>query len=374
MTTPDGRRPFWGWGLAAWGCAAAVAGLVVLVVVLLAGGGAPEPPPPGLPSPGPVTGWGLPVSRLAADVLAVATVGLLLAGAVLLRGPEEPHSPRDTLAVRASRHAAVAAAGWALAAFVGIGLTVSSVLGRPLTEVTTELGDRAISLPQARGLVAQALAAAAVAAFAGLARSQRGRLVLLCVAGAGLIPPLLTGHAATADPYGLAVASLLVHVWAAAVWVGGLGALTWVRTASPRSLTTAGLTRYSTIAGGCIALVAASGILNALTHLPHAAALVTAEYGLLVLAKAGALGLLAGFGWWHRRRSIPAASRQGEWRGFARLAAVELLVMAATIALAVGLSRTPLPADSHAASAQAEPATGTVTVSSADPCTRPRLA
>lgn len=364
MTAPrrgQGRRPPIA-KLAAWACGVAAAGLVVLVVVLLAGGGAPEPAPPGLTSAGPVTGWGLPVSRLAADVSAVATVGFLLAAAALLRGPVEPGHSRDTVAARASRRAAGVAVVWALAAITAAGFTVSSVLGRPVTDITAELGGYATSLPHARALVVQALAATAVAAFAGLVRTRRGSLALLCVAGAGLVPPLLSGHAATADLYGLAVASLLVHVWAAAVWVGGLGALTWVRTVSPPSVTPAALTRYSTIAGGCIALVAASGILNALTHLPHPAALVTA-YGLLVLAKAAALGMLAGFGRWHRRRTIPAASRQGEWRGFARLAAVELLVMAATIALAVGLSRTPLPADSHAAIARAGTATGTVTVS-----------
>ncbi|MCB5163895.1 hypothetical protein LG634_03455 [Streptomyces bambusae] len=41
---------------------------------------------PGIEGPGPLTAWGLPVARLAADVSAVATVGALLLAGVLLPG------------------------------------------------------------------------------------------------------------------------------------------------------------------------------------------------------------------------------------------------------------------------------------------------
>lgn len=217
-----------------WLCGTLATGVAVLVAVLLAGGGAPEPAPSGLPSAGPVTGWGLPISRLVADVSAVAAAGFLLVAGVLLP-TQHPGRRLDPLVARAVWRAAVTAAVWALAATAATSLTVSHVLGRPVTEIMrpSTLGGYATSLPQARALVVQALAAIIVAAFAGLVRSGRGSLALLCVAGAGLVPPLLTGHVASADLYGLAVASLLVHVWAAAVWVGGLGVLVWVAFASP---------------------------------------------------------------------------------------------------------------------------------------------
>ena len=47
----------------------------VLVVALVVGGGAPQAAPPGIPDPGPVTGWGLPLLRLLTDLAAVAAVG-----------------------------------------------------------------------------------------------------------------------------------------------------------------------------------------------------------------------------------------------------------------------------------------------------------
>ena len=52
------------------------------------------------------------------------------------------------------------------------------------------------------------------------------------------------------------------------------------------------------------------------------------------------VALLVGIGWWHRRSTLPALEA-GRARAFWRLAAVEIVVMAATVGLAVALSRTP---------------------------------
>ncbi|MBZ9638088.1 CopD family protein, partial [Streptomyces sp. PSKA30] len=69
----------------------------------------------------------------------------------------------------------------------------------------------------------------------------------------------------------------------------------------------------------------------------------TSRYGLMVLAKAVAIVLLGSIGHCHRRRTLPALA-EGRRRAFVRLAAGELLLMAAAMGLAVGLSRTPAPA------------------------------
>jgi putative copper resistance protein D len=114
------------------------------------------------------------------------------------------------------------------------------------------------------------------------------------------------------------------------------------------------------LAGWCFVAVAVSGAVNAGVRLGAWAPLVGSAYGRLVLAKAAALVVLGGFGWWHRRRTVSAlaahesdATARSDARVFLGVAAVELLVMGATVALAVGLSRTPTPVGNEAATSRA---------------------
>jgi len=54
-----------------WLPAVAAAALVLALVV---GGGAPQPSLPGIPDPGPVTGWALPLLRLAEEAFREAAI------------------------------------------------------------------------------------------------------------------------------------------------------------------------------------------------------------------------------------------------------------------------------------------------------------
>jgi putative copper resistance protein D len=69
------------------------------------------------------------------------------------------------------------------------------------------------------------------------------------------------------------------------------------------------------------------------------AALLGTDRGQLIVAKTVALVLLASVGYWHRRRTVPAV-RTGCLRPLLRLAAGELLLMGATVGIAVVLSIT----------------------------------
>ena len=113
-------------------------------------------------------------------------------------------------------------------------------------------------------------------------------------------------------------------------------ALGWVALRGSKRLPDA-ITRYSTLALWAFVLVAASGVANASVRLVAWNDVFDSSYGRLVVAKVTALGLLALFGWRHRRR----IAERGD--GFLKLAAAELFVMAGTIGLAVALSRTPTP-------------------------------
>lgn len=322
----------------------------VLAAVLLVGGGAPGTVPAGLPDPGRLTGWGLPVVRLGVDLLGLTTLGLLLAAALLLPSPGDR---LDAAPGRAVRWATRVATGWLVAVAAEIVLTVSDVLGAPPADVLAPavLRDFLGHTSQGRALFVQLLL---VVLAAGLARSAvtiRGASAAVLVALLAIAPPAFSGHAAAGGSHDLAVASLVVHVVAASLWVGGLTGVTWAAVAGAASVRAA-VPRFSTLAAWCFVAVALSGVVNAAVRLGGLAPLVTSAYGGLVLAKVAALGVLGWFGWWHRRRTVTslaaapttAAGDKAASRRFLAVAAAELVVMGATIALAVGLSRTPTPA------------------------------
>lgn len=332
-THEGARTARWRWLLAA----PAVAGLVMLLA-LVAGGGAPEPVVPGLPDPGAVTGWGLPLSRLLFDLSAVAVIGALVT-AVLL-----PAAGFSTTAVPALRAASWSAAVWALSSVSLLLLTVSDVLGVPPAQVfgSARFLEHGWQLAQGRSLLLVSACAVVLTAYTRWTRTRAGVAVLLVVAVGGVLPVLFAGHSAAASDHDLATSSLVVHVVAASVWVGGLGGVLLLLRRSPYVLA-AVLPRYSTLALVCFAAVAFSGLLNAwIRTFGDLGLWAGSGYGGLLLLKTTGLVALGCFGWWHRRRTVTDVTA-GRPRAFARLATAEIMVMAATIGAAVALSRTPPP-------------------------------
>jgi len=333
-----------------WLVGSALVSVVVLVVVLAAGGGAPQPSPAGLPDAGPVTGWGLPVVRLLVDLAGFVTVGMAL---VATRFIDVDPVAADEALPAAGRAAAV----WGGLAVLQSLLFVSEAQAQPL--LSADLGamggllDGLGQSSEAKAMLVQAALAASVAFAAGISRTPAGATATLAVALAAFLPQALIGHAATGNRL-VGSTTLFVHVGAAALWVGGLAALAWAALHGRVPLANA-VPRYSALALWCVVAVAVSGVLNAWVRLGSWDALLASPYGIVVLAKVVALAVLAGFGWlhrqhtvellrtWRRSRDIPAAAPL-----FVALAAVELAVMAATVALAVGLSRTPPPSTDEA--------------------------
>jgi putative copper export protein len=86
------------------------------------------------------------------------------------------------------------------------------------------------------------------------------------------------------------------------------------------------------------AVVAAAGVAAALFQLTHPRQVLTTAWGTLLLARVTLLVVLGGFGWWHRRRTIPTLVQSDGAAGprsrFVRLGAAEAMVMA----LAVGVA------------------------------------
>ncbi|MET7401489.1 cytochrome c oxidase assembly protein [Dactylosporangium sp. NPDC005572] len=320
----------------------AVALLAVTLVAALRWGGGVGSAIPGLPDPGASTRWGLPLVRASADVAGVLTAGWCVTAAFLLPGTGDGQLVGPA-AYRMLRRATWSAAGWVVATLAMLPLTLADLLGRPVTEVTfAGVRSLAWSVAQGRSALAQAVLAAVVAVAARIVLTRTGAGVVAGIACLALLPPALTGHSAGAGNHQLAVTSLAVHILAAALWVGGLAALLTLRGDRDRAALSVAARGYSRLALGCWVAVAASGAANAAVRLGSFGELWQSRYGLLVLGKTAALLVAGAAGAVHRRRTLPALDerRPGAFR---RLAAGELLLFAATVGLAVALSRTPTP-------------------------------
>jgi putative copper resistance protein D len=316
--------------------------VAVLLVGLVVGKGGPEPVIAGLPNPGTVTGWGLPISKLALDVLSVLTVGSLLAGVVLAPGG------RDGGLSDAGFRALHLAWRWALltavAAFAVLLFQASDILAEPVSDSldsTLQVHLIKVTSQQRSPVVVIGLALAA-AVFARFALKASTATAGLACAVLLLVPPALTGHSGSAANHDIATASLVAHVLAAGVWVGGLAGLIGHLRSAPEKALTLAARRYSAIALACFGVVAVSGVANGLTRIHDLGELVTTRYGSLLLGKLVLLLALGVLGAWHRARSLPALA-SGARSAFVRLAAVELLVMGAAAGLAVALSRSAPP-------------------------------
>jgi copper resistance protein D len=235
--------------------------------------------------------------------------------------------------------AAISGAVWLL-------MQAASMSGRSFGDtsvLTTILDDTQI------GLVAEIRFAMVIALALYLARARfAGGDWLALAAGLGLVASLAwTGHAgATAGHAGdLHVAADALHLCAAAAWIGGLLSLLLFfaaarRTRSPdwMSLVRKATERFSIMGMVSVALLLATGLVNAWILVGSFHALIVTEYGQLLLLKlcvfAAMLALAATNRLWLTPRL--GLSDLGALRWLARNSAVEF-VLALAVLVIVGL-------------------------------------
>jgi copper transport protein len=196
---------------------------------------------------------------------------------------------------------------------------------------------------------------------------------LLAIA-AVLIIPGAAGHAAQTSPRGLTLTFDWLHMAAGSVWLGGLVGLLVLWFASPARERVPALTvavpRFSAVAIGSVAVLAASGIGEAIDHLPAVDALWLTGYGQAILVKAGLLlvALLIASGNLLRSRPRliaaanrpelgPPAARLLRWLVSGEVAVVTGIVFAAAVLSSLA---PPPPAFALQNSAQARVGPGTV--------------
>jgi cytochrome c oxidase assembly factor CtaG/putative copper export protein len=320
-------------GLAALaGLVAAAIGALSLAEALLA---------TGLPNPGPVTSYGLPFVRAAAEIVAVVAVGAFLLTAFFV--PPQTTGVLDVDGYRSLRVGTAASTALAVLSAAMVPLSISDVAGQPIGdfgpgELWTLAGD--IETVNAWRWMAFIAAGVAIASRVVLRWSWTPLLVVGSVAT--LMPLALVGHSATGGAHDLGTNSLIIHLVSAALWAGGLVALL-IHALRGGGYLDVATRRFSTLALWCYVAIGLSGIINALIRV-QLSDLFTTRYGWLLVGKATALLVLGVLGYLQRRSAITALSEEPQnRRPLIRLAGMEAVIFAVTFGIAVGLGRTPPP-------------------------------
>lgn len=146
----------------------------------------------------------------------------------------------------------------------------------------------------------------------------------LLVAGAGgavaILAHVAAGHAAARGDIAWAkVLAQWVHFVAAAVWLGGLGALLVGIRGKPDDAKARAVRRFSLVAGVALAAVVLTGVVRSINEVGSWGALFSTGYGIAVLVKAGLILALAGLGAVNRFRNVAhAATSLGALRRVSR--------------------------------------------------------
>ncbi|HEU5471167.1 MAG TPA: cytochrome c oxidase assembly protein [Actinophytocola sp.] len=287
-----------------------------------------------------VNAYGPIVVRVAAEIGCVLTIGGLLFGAFLV--PPQRSGVLDVAGYAALRMAGWSALLWFAAALLSVPFTVATAVGKPVSVILSgrTLIDLVGVLPEAKAWLVTAAVALVIAVLARIVLSWGWTAILFPVALLGVVPVAVTGHS-SARQHDLASNSLLLHLVAVALWVGGLVALL-VHGRRDRAHLGLAASRFSKVALVCWVVMALSGTINALIRVP-VGDLFTTNYGVLVLAKITALVLLGVIGYVQRERGVRDVAGGGSGAALFRLGAMEVLIMFATLGLASALARTPPP-------------------------------
>ena len=141
----------------------------------------------------------------------------------------------------------------------------------------------------------------------------------LIAAAAVLIVPGAAGHAAQTSPRGLTLVFDWLHLAAGSVWLGGLIGLLvlWTTVSAETRVAALSVTvpRFSNVALASVLVLAATGVGEAIEHMPAINALWETGYGQAILVKTGLLGgalLIASGNLLRSRPRLIAAGRRSD--------------------------------------------------------------
>ena len=264
-----------------------------------------------------------------------ATVGALLAMAFLLLDVKGKVS---TSGEKLRDFLKVSAATWFIGVVGSIIFTLAQILGTPLSGALDVMTIRSFVTQITLGqyLAFEAVIALIVFVCTFQAKKILSLIALLGLSVVGLIAPVFQSHAASGGSHSLVIGSLIIHVIALSLWVGGILAIAML-SATDRAIA---VPRFSQLALWSAIAVVVSGTVNAWTRLNFEAAW-NSTYAYIVIAKTVATIALVGLGYLHRKNLEGKESIN--WVGFAKLLTVEAIIMVVTVAMGAWLSNTSSP-------------------------------
>lgn len=287
---------------------------------------------------------GAPVSAMIADfAVALALGGAMLAG-WLLRD--------DGDRTRAMTLVAIAAGVTTIARGASLVFSYAVATGQPVgsdrfgSDLSVFMGtDLGIWLVTALVLCAAATTIAVTGSSAAVARTVAVVIAMVLFATA------MVGHAAGDETHEVGTSTMVVHLVAFGLWLGGLAVLQLLpATSRDNGRVVRG---YSQVAMICWVALAASGVWALAVRMNTPGELLTSPYVQLGAAKAVLLIALGGIGALQRRQiatgfdevGAVGSSGRAAVRIYRQLALLELALMGLAVALAAAMSSSPPPAE-----------------------------
>jgi cytochrome c oxidase assembly factor CtaG len=232
----------------------------------------------------------------------------------------------------------IASTIWFIGAFGTVIFTLAQILGTTVADALdlTVIRSFITQISLGKYLAFQALMAAVVLVFSFATKKIELLIILLALSIAGLVAPVFESHAASSGSHSLVIGSLVIHVIALSLWVGGVIALGTL-SAEDRPVA---VPRFSQLALWSAIAVVISGAVNAWARLNFVDAW-NSSYAFIVLGKIVATVVLVFIGYLHRKTL--ANKKSINWAGFAKLITVEAAIMVVTVLMGTWLSTSASP-------------------------------
>jgi len=171
---------------------------------------------------------------------------------------------------------------WALSTIIFILATLASILDLPFSSAfdLTMLRSFLTQISLGKSLALQTIGALVVALWSSRVKKVSYGALILALSIVSISIPIFQSHSASGGSHLIAIGTLLIHVIAITLWIGGLSAIVINRWINLQSV----ITRYSQLALWAALSVVASGAINAWIRL-HLSDAWRSTYGLLVIEK-----------------------------------------------------------------------------------------